>query len=113
MRRFARCAAHSGDVLQSPFNCCLFSSLDGVAVLDPVETLQRLIQTPSVNPMGRDAVGSVYGESRLTDLLVRLCEQQGWRCLRKAVHPNRDNLLAVIEGFPVPHEGGELLLWDV
>jgi acetylornithine deacetylase len=82
-------------------------------LLDPVETLQRLIQTPSVNPMGQEVVGANYGESRLTDFLVQLCEQQGWRWLRRQVHPNRDNLLALNEGFPSPQEGGELLLWDV
>jgi acetylornithine deacetylase/succinyl-diaminopimelate desuccinylase-like protein len=82
-------------------------------LLDPVETLQRLIQTPSVNPMGRDVAGPEYGESRLTDLLVELCQQQGWRWLRRQVHPNRDNLLAWIDGAPSPQDGGELLLWDV
>ncbi len=82
-------------------------------LFDPVETLQRLIQTPSVNPMGQEVVGADCGEGRLTDLLVELCQQQGWRWLRRQVHPNRDNLLALIEGSPLPRDGGELLLWDV
>jgi acetylornithine deacetylase/succinyl-diaminopimelate desuccinylase-like protein len=81
--------------------------------LDPVETLQRLIQTPSVNPMGRDVTGPEHGESRMTDLLVDICEQQGWHYSRQQVHPGRDNLLALIEGYPSPTGGGELLLWDV
>jgi acetylornithine deacetylase len=82
-------------------------------LLDPVETLQRLVQTPSVNPMRREAAGAEYGERRLTDLLVQLCQQQEWRWLRREVHAGRDNLLVLIEGFPSPQEGGELLLWDV
>lgn len=81
--------------------------------LDPVEILQCLIQTPSVNPMGRDVAGPEYGESRLTDRLVELCQQQGWPWLRRPVHPGRDNLLALVEGTPSPQDGGELLLWDV
>jgi acetylornithine deacetylase len=81
--------------------------------LDPVETLQRLIRTPSVNPMGRDVAGSVYGESRLTDVLVSLCEQQRWPWSQHRVHLGRDNLLAKVQGDPPPNEGGELILWDV
>jgi acetylornithine deacetylase/succinyl-diaminopimelate desuccinylase-like protein len=90
------------------------SSLCTAAVLfDPVEILQCLIQTPSVNPMGRDVAGPEYGESRLTDRLVELCQQQGWRWVRLPVHLGRDNLLALVEGTPSPQDGGELLLWDV
>jgi acetylornithine deacetylase/succinyl-diaminopimelate desuccinylase-like protein len=81
--------------------------------LDPVETLQRLIQTPSVNPMGRDVAGPEYGESRMTDLLVGICEQHGWPYLRQPVHSGRDNLLVLVEGNPSPLDGGEVLLWDV
>jgi acetylornithine deacetylase len=86
----------------------------GVAVpLDPVEILQQLVRTPSVNPMNQEVTGSSYGESRLTDLLVNVCNQHGWQWSRHEVHPGRDNLLAVIPGAPTPMEGGELLLWDV
>lgn len=81
--------------------------------LDPVEILQRLIRTPSVNPMGRDARGSEYGEGRITGLLVDICQTQGWRWSRQPVHPGRDNLVAWIEGDPPQQHGGELLLWDV
>jgi acetylornithine deacetylase len=63
--------------------------------------------------MGRETIGDDYGEGRLTDVLVELCQQQGWRWLRREVHPNRDNLLALIEGSVSPRDGGELLLWDV
>ncbi|MEX0610888.1 MAG: M20 family metallopeptidase [Pirellulales bacterium] len=81
--------------------------------LDPVETLQRLIQTPSVNPMGRDVSGPTYGESRMTQLLSEICHEHGWPYRRQTVHPGRYNLLALVEGVPSPSEGGELLLWDV
>ena len=82
-------------------------------LLDPVETLKRLIQTPSVNPMDLRLTDPPYGESRMTDLLVHFCQQQGWPWCRQPVHPDRDNLLVRIEGAPPPQAGGELLLWDV
>jgi acetylornithine deacetylase/succinyl-diaminopimelate desuccinylase-like protein len=81
--------------------------------LDPVETLQRLIRTPSVNPMGRPVSGDDYGESRMTALLTEIFGQQAWPCVRQLVHPGRENLLTLIEGNPSPMEGGELQLWDV
>lgn len=81
--------------------------------LDPVETLQRLVQTPSVNPMGRDVSGPMHGESRMTELLDEICREQGWPFRRQTVDPGRDNLLALVAGHPSPRDGGELLLWDV
>jgi acetylornithine deacetylase len=81
--------------------------------LDPIQTLQRLIQTPSVNPMGRDVTGPIYGEGRLTELLEQFCRQHGWRSARQPVHAGRDNLLVFVAGRPALPEGGELILWDV
>ena len=81
--------------------------------LDPVETLQELIRIPSVNTMGRDAVGPNFGEERLTNHLQTLCEKQGWAWLRQEVHPGRENLVALIPGDPSAADGGELILWDV
>lgn len=81
--------------------------------LDPVETLQQLIAVPSVNPLGHDGAGEIFGEARLTDHLQRLCESQGWRWLRQEVHPGRENLLALVPGSRPAHDGGELQLWDV
>jgi acetylornithine deacetylase len=80
--------------------------------VDPVLALQRLIQTPSVNPMGHDVAGPIYGEGRLTDLLEHICEQQGWRRRRQPVHPGRENLLMLVEGRPTVRDGGELIVWD-
>jgi acetylornithine deacetylase/succinyl-diaminopimelate desuccinylase-like protein len=79
--------------------------------LCPIETLQRLIRTPSVNPMGRAVTSPHVGEARLTSLLIDLCDEQGWRWSRQPVHPGRDNLLVQIEGRGA--RGGALLLWDV
>ena len=81
--------------------------------LDPVETLQQLIAIPSVNPLGREAAGGIYGEARLTDFLQGICKQLGWRWLRQQVHPGRENLLAVVPGSRPASAGGELQLWDV
>src|SRR6187401_2388061 len=81
--------------------------------LDPVETLQKLIQAPSVNPMGRDVSGPIYGESRVTAVLEQICSEQGWPCARQRVDEGRFNLLALVAGWPAPHEGGQLVLWDV
>jgi acetylornithine deacetylase len=57
--------------------------------------------------------GPIYGEGRLTDVLVEFCRQHGWSWSRHEVHPGRHNLLAIIAGDPLPQDGGELLLWDV
>jgi acetylornithine deacetylase len=81
--------------------------------LDPVETLQRLVQTPSVNPMLQQVSGPIYGEGRMTDALVEVCGQHDWPWSRHEVHPGRDNLVALIAGDPPPLAGGEFLLWDV
>ena len=63
--------------------------------------------------MGRDAVGPHIGEERMTELLVEICQGQEWHWSRQEVHPGRDNLLIRVDGDPPPHEGGELILWDV
>jgi acetylornithine deacetylase/succinyl-diaminopimelate desuccinylase-like protein len=81
--------------------------------LDSVETLQRLIRIPSVNPMGRPLTEPTQGEGRVTDFLQSICDQHRWPWLRQAVHPGRENILAVVAGNPAVDAGGELLLWDV
>ena len=80
--------------------------------LDPVETLQRLVRTPSINPMGRDVSGPHIGERAMTELLIDICQSQGWQWSRQEVHPGRDNLLVRIDDEP-PAQGRELILWDV
>jgi len=81
--------------------------------LDPVELLQQLIQIPSVNPMGQDISGPHIGEGRLTDFLQNAVQNLGLPWLRTRVHPDRDNLVALIRGNPSVEQGGEFLLWDV
>ncbi len=81
--------------------------------LDPVDTLQQLIAIPSVNSLGTDKAGAIYGEARLTNFLQSVCDRHGWRWLRQEVHPGRENLLAVVLGNPSPTAGGQLQLWDV
>jgi acetylornithine deacetylase len=81
--------------------------------LDPVETLQELIRVPSVNPMGHALTEPTQGESRLTKLLEDFCRRQGWSFSHQRVHEDRFNLLALIEGHPLPQDGGQIMLWDV
>ena len=95
--------------LKSLRECCYNRGMS----LDPVNLLQRLIATPSVNPMGRPLSQPTQGETRMTDLLQSVCEQQGWPWLRQQVHEERENLVALVPGQPPPADGGELLLWDV
>jgi acetylornithine deacetylase/succinyl-diaminopimelate desuccinylase-like protein len=81
--------------------------------LDPIQALRELIQIPSINPMGREAVGPTIGEARLSDHLQSLCDHLGWPWLRQRVDPGRENLVALVQGNPPAVEGGELILWDV
>jgi acetylornithine deacetylase len=46
-------------------------------------------------------------------LLAQICQEHGWPHVRQAVHPGRENLIAIVQGSPPPLEGGELVLWDV
>lgn len=80
--------------------------------LDPLRTLADLIALPSVNPMGLPAVGDIYYEHRVTDYLERLFQKLGWPSKRQPVAPQRDNILAYLEGKPGPLEGGKLLLLE-
>ena len=80
---------------------------------DAAKLLQKLIQIPSVNPMGHDVAGPTVGESRLTNFLQQLADDLGLPWIRQTVHPGRDNLLVRLGGNPPVEQGGELLLWDV
>ncbi|MFW6168987.1 MAG: M20 family metallopeptidase [Planctomycetota bacterium] len=65
---------------------------------DVVSILQDLIRLPSVNPMGRDATGSPYFERPVTDYLQALFEQLEVPWHRQTVAPQRDNILARLDG---------------
>jgi acetylornithine deacetylase len=78
--------------------------------LDPIETLRKLVEIPSVNPMGGSDLGPETGEGRLTDYLQSLFEGLGLRCRRRQVHRQRENLIARLDGESEPTKGGKLVL---
>ena len=81
--------------------------------LDLVKTLGELIAIPSVNPMGHPATGPEFFETRVTARLEEYFQQLDLPWERQTVEPGRDNILARLEGWPSPDEGGELVLWEV
>jgi acetylornithine deacetylase/succinyl-diaminopimelate desuccinylase-like protein len=82
-------------------------------MFDPVALLKALIAIPSVNPMGRGAAAAACYESRLTDFLQTQFDSLGLPWQRQTVAPLRDNIVARLDGHPLPDAGGELLLWEV
>jgi acetylornithine deacetylase len=81
-------------------------------ILDPVEILERLVAIPSVNPMGREAIGPTYGEARLTAFLEETFKRMGLTTQRQPVTPGQDNLIARLDGDPAPQDGGRVVLLD-
>ena len=81
--------------------------------LDVVETLCELVRLPSVNPMGRDASGGEFLEYRVTEYLERVFDRLGLASQRQTVAPNRDNILARLDGDVLPEEGGPILMLEV
>jgi len=79
-------------------------------ILDPVDLLAELVKTPSVNPMGREALGPPYLEGRLTDYLEGLLQRLGLAVERQSVLPGRENLLAVLPGEAANADGPVILL---
>jgi len=79
--------------------------------LDLVETLSELVAIPSVNPMGGAASGSEFGEARLTDYLQSLFDRLGLPHQRQPVHPQRDNIIARLDGDSHPKHG-KLILFE-
>ena len=77
--------------------------------LDLVETLSELVAIPSVNPMGGTALGSEFAEARLTDHLQSLFDRLGLPYQRQQVHPQRDNIIARLDGDFHPKEGKLIL----
>jgi acetylornithine deacetylase len=72
------------------------------------ELLSELVAIPSVNPMGRAvAEGEVY-ERRLTDFLAQWFSRIGLQTERQTVEPNRDNIVARLDGRP----GAPVVLLD-
>ncbi|MBW3598968.1 MAG: M20 family metallopeptidase [Planctomycetes bacterium] len=81
-------------------------------MLDVVETLRDLVRLPSVNPMGRPVSGPIYLESRVTDYLQRLFEKLDVPWERSTVEPERDNIVARLDGRTPPEKGGRVLLLE-
>ena len=81
--------------------------------LDLVKTLGELVAIPSVNPMGRAVSGPEYFEYRVTDYLEQLFGRLGLPCMRQAIAPLRDNILARLDGAVPPERGGPILLFEV
>jgi acetylornithine deacetylase len=79
-------------------------------ILDPVDLLAELVKIPSVNPMGREALGPPYLEGRLTDYLEGLLQRLGLAVERQSVLPGRENLLAVLPGEAANADGPVILL---
>lgn len=80
--------------------------------LNLVQTLSDLVSIPSVNPMGRPLSGPEFFEHRMTayleDLFNRL--QLPWQ--RQTVEPQRDNIIARLDGDPPADKGGAVLLLE-
>jgi len=67
-------------------------------MIDPIELLQRLVQTPSVNPtFSEDA--DVTGEGELARLIAGELEEWGFTVELHEVFPGRPNLVAYREGW--------------
>ncbi|GIW94964.1 MAG: acetylornithine deacetylase [Pirellulaceae bacterium] len=75
--------------------------------MEPRDLLAQLIRIPSVNPMGRQVSGEIYGERKLSDFLVELFRTWGLPAVRVPVHPDRDNVVALYEP---PSPNGTILL---
>jgi acetylornithine deacetylase/succinyl-diaminopimelate desuccinylase-like protein len=80
--------------------------------LDVVETLSDLVRIPSVNPMGRAVSGEIYYEHRVTDYLEKLFKRLKIPTERHTVAPQRDNLIARVDGFKTPDKGGKILMLE-
>jgi acetylornithine deacetylase len=78
--------------------------------LDPLEILKQLVAIPSVNPMGRDVSGPIYGPARLTEFLEKTCRQIGLTTRRQPVAAGQENLIARLDGRRAPEDGGVILL---
>jgi acetylornithine deacetylase len=80
--------------------------------LDLTRTLSDLVSLPSVNPMGKPVSGPQYFEYRVTDYLEDLFRSLGLPFQRQVVEPQRDNIIARLDGTHSPAEGGPLLMFE-
>ncbi|MEX2174484.1 MAG: M20 family metallopeptidase [Pirellulaceae bacterium] len=80
--------------------------------VDVVQLLTDLVRIPSVNPMGRSAVGEIYFEHRVTDYLQQLFEKLNLPWERHTVSPQRDNIIVRVDGDKSPERGGRILMFE-
>ena len=76
--------------------------------MTPTEILCQLIAIPSVNPMGRDLVGDIYFEARMSDWLTTYFERLGAPHERIEVAPGRANIIARFD----PNNSSRTILLD-
>ncbi|HVC98460.1 MAG TPA: M20 family metallopeptidase [Pirellulales bacterium] len=80
--------------------------------LDLVQTLGDLVSIPSVNPMGRPVKGPEFFEYRVTEYLQRLFDRLGLAWQRQTIEPQRDNIVARLDGEVPAADGGPLVLLE-
>ena len=80
--------------------------------LDVVQTLSDLVRIPSVNPMSRKVSGEIYYEEKVTAYLQALFTDRGLPWERFTVAPQRDNIIARVDGSRSPDKGGPLILLE-
>ncbi|MBN2296672.1 MAG: M20 family metallopeptidase [Pirellulales bacterium] len=80
--------------------------------LNLLETIARLVSTPSVNPLGKSASGPEFLESQLTDVLESIFYDIGLPHQRQKVHPGRENIVARLDGRVPPQDGGRVIVFD-
>jgi len=80
--------------------------------LDLVQTLGDLVSIPSVNPMGRPVKGPEFFEYRVTEYLQKLFDRLGIAWQRQTIEPQRDNIVARLDGEVPAADGGPLILLE-
>jgi acetylornithine deacetylase len=80
--------------------------------IDLVATLSDLVRLPSVNPMGRPVTGDIYFEHRMTEYLQELFQTLGVPWTRQEVTPQRENIVARLDGDTPIEQGGPLLMLE-
>ncbi len=78
--------------------------------MDAVSHLKQLVAIPSQNPMGRPEPGDGFGEKPLTDHLQSVLERLELPNFRQTVHPDRDNIVARLQGDWQDDRGPVVLL---
>ena len=81
-------------------------------MFDSVATLRDLVAIPSINPMGRTVIGPDFLEHRVTGYLENLFARLAVPTVRQPIVPLRENLIARLDGYPSPEQGGSVILLE-